>query len=733
MNWFYNFKIRTKLLMSFILVALIAGLIGYEGITSLQDANDSDTILYQTNTVPLSAMVDLTSAFQRMRANGLELLIENNQQEYAATLKLIKERQADIDTNKAIIRRTVNKAVFEKLDKFVKADDAFDVLYSKFVELCLAEKDNEAIALWRTDMDVARKAEQDALSDLGNIITQRAKNRSDSNTIAANAASRNMLIYVILGMIVAIGLGFFVAKIISNPVKVLLNATIKFASGETDIQLTNASNDEIGELTTAFNRMIEKIALQIQYIDKIPAPVMIIDKEFNVQYINKIGADVVAKDQKQLIGQKCYSLFKTGHCNTESCALFRAMKNDSIYTEETIAHPNGADLPILYTGAPIKNREGQIIGGLEAVTNITEIKDAQNYLTRSTQNLLKAMDKFADGDLTVEVIAEKDNDDIGKLFNGFNESVKNINEIVKNVSEAVQATASASNQISSSSEEMAAGAQEQSSQTSEVASAVEQMTKTILETSKNSNVAADNARRAGEIAIEGGKAVQDTILGMNNIANVVLKSAATVQELGKGSEQIGEIVQVIDDIADQTNLLALNAAIEAARAGEQGRGFAVVADEVRKLAERTTKATKEIAGMIRKIQNDTKEAVNSMNEGTKEVEEGKNLAERAGASLQQIIDSSRKNLDVVTQVAAASEEQSSAAEQISRNIEGISSVTQQSAAGTQQIARAAEDLNRLTGNLQELISRFKLNTNDSGQNYRLAGTRNQWQLEQTVN
>jgi len=154
----------------------------------------------------------------------------------------------------------------------------------------------------------------------------------------------------------------------------------------------------------------------------------------------------------------------------------------------------------------------------------------------------------------------------------------------------------------------------------------------------------------------------------------------------------------------------LNAAIEAARAGEQGRGFAVVADEVRKLAERTTKATKEIADMIKKIQSETIGAVSSMEEGTKEVDSGIKLADKAGSSLNEIVTTSQKVMDMVTQIAAASEEQSSASEQISKNVEAISSVTSESAQGTQQIARAAEDLNRLTENLQQLVGKFNLST-----------------------
>jgi methyl-accepting chemotaxis protein len=255
---------------------------------------------------------------------------------------------------------------------------------------------------------------------------------------------------------------------------------------------------------------------------------------------------------------------------------------------------------------------------------------------------------------------------------------------------------------------MAAGAQEQTSQAGEVASAVEEMSQTILENSKNASATAETAKRSKDSAEAGGAVVQETVKGMERIAKVVRTSAETVKALGRSSDQIGEITGVIDDIADQTNLLALNAAIEAARAGEQGRGFAVVADEVRKLAERTTKATKEIAGMIKQIQNETSGAVRSMEEGTHEVDTGIGLADEAGSSLREIVETSQRVTDMVLQIAAASAEQSAAAEQISKNVESISCVTAQTATGTQQVAQAAEDLNRLTTQLNELVGRFTL-------------------------
>ncbi len=340
--------------------------------------------------------------------------------------------------------------------------------------------------------------------------------------------------------------------------------------------------------------------------------------------------------------------------------------------------------------------------------SITIIEDQHDYLSRSIENILKEMDKFSEGDLTVQVTPERKDDEIGQLFLGFNKVVQNMNHILNSVTEAVHATASASNEISSSAEQMAAGTQEQSSQSTEIAKSVEEMTKTIFETTQISSKAAQASKQSGDIAKEGGKDVEQTIDGMNRIADVVNKSAITVQALGKSSDQIGEIVQVINDIADQTNLLALNAAIEAARAGEQGRGFAVVADEVRKLAERTSKATKEIATMIKQIQKDTVDAVVSMKAGTQEVERGKALADKAGDSLKKIITYAGDVVEMVNKVATSSEHQSLTADQISKNIDGITTVTHESAQGVQQIAVAAEDLNRLTNNLQELVTRFKI-------------------------
>ncbi len=507
-------------------------------------------------------------------------------------------------------------------------------------------------------------------------------------------------------------LGFILSKKLAKPIISLRDAADKVTSGDYNVIVDIETNDEIGRLGQSFNKMTGKLVQQYSDIHGIPAVVMSIDKDFNINYVNKMAGDFLGKDPQSLIGLKCYDQFKTDQCKTENCTCFKAMKNNNFYTAETFAAPGGQKIPIQYTGRPTYDRQGNINGAIELVIDITNIKEQEKYLNENAKVLLAEMDKFAEGDLTAALEAKSSNDVTGRLFNGFNKVVNNIREIIQSVAEAVQATANASNQISSSTEEMASGVQEQSQQTTEVAGAVEEMTKTILETSRNSSAASDAAKNAGNIAKEGGRVVSKTIDGMIRIAEVVKKSADTVQALGSSSDQIGEIIQVIDDIADQTNLLALNAAIEAARAGEQGRGFAVVADEVRKLAERTTKATKEIATMIKQIQKDTNDAVVSMKEGTSEVEKGKELADKAGNSLSQIINGAENVVDISIQVAAASEEQSSTAEQISKSILAINNVTNQSSTGIQQIAKAAEDLNRLTTNLEMLISKFNIGKNN---------------------
>ena len=343
---------------------------------------------------------------------------------------------------------------------------------------------------------------------------------------------------------------------------------------------------------------------------------------------------------------------------------------------------------------------------LDSKDEIGALAEAFRRLIDYMKELAGAAETIAANDLTIRVDPKSEKDVLG---NSFKTMITNLNVIVTQLGSSATEVASAAGEISSSSEQVSRGAQNQEEQVVQVTTAVEEMTATIVESSKNATDAADGAKGAADTAGDGGQIINETIEGMNRIAGVVRESAENINKLASSAEQIGEIIGVIDDIADQTNLLALNAAIEAARAGEQGRGFAVVADEVRKLAERTGKATGEITEMIKGIQQGTQDAVSSMETGTKEVDTGRGLADKAGASLTEIVNGSQRVVDMIRQIATATEEQSAAAEQISKNIEQVSSATKESAAGAEQSATAAEELSRNAEGLQQIVAQFKVN------------------------
>ncbi|TAE30964.1 MAG: hypothetical protein EAZ92_03835 [Candidatus Kapaibacterium sp.] len=338
--------------------------------------------------------------------------------------------------------------------------------------------------------------------------------------------------------------------------------------------------------------------------------------------------------------------------------------------------------------------------------NLRAVQGQQAYLEASTKRILEAMQRFSLGDLTVEVQSNGNDDDINKIMTGFNQSVVAVRSLVRQVIQNVEETSTIAAHISSASGEMAATSEEQAAQVTEIASSVEEMAESVSENAHHASDVSRITQQNGSNATEGARVVGAAVTKIEEIAKVVSGAAAVVEKLGNSSAEIGEIVQVIEEIADQTNLLALNAAIEAARAGEQGRGFAVVADEVRKLAERTAEATKQISRTIQHIQRDTNDAVIGMKRGNNEVREGLNLAKQAGEALAGILAGSQEVETKVKRSADAMQQQSSTAAQIAKNVEHVSSSVNETTASLSEIARATENLRALTEVLQELVSGF---------------------------
>lgn len=493
---------------------------------------------------------------------------------------------------------------------------------------------------------------------------------SKVNEILLSSFITNALIGIIITAIILPLLFIYVGKTI-NPIKYLTEVAKKVSLGNLNHVIVIDSKDEIGDLLNTFKTMLENLKEKATVSEKLAMG----DLNVNVNIQSK--DDSLSINFKKMV-ESLQSLISE----------INLLVNSAVEGKLEVRGNAGK-----FSGA-----YADIIQGINNLLNsaVSPIKEAEVVL-----------DKISKGDLTARMQGNYrgNHELIKQSINQMSEEFYRAMIAIKN---SVENTVQISETISSSTEQLASGMHEQSTQTADVASAVEEISNTIVENAQNASIAAETAKEAGNKAKNGGQVVTQAIDGMHKIAATVQKGADMVFVLGNNSEKIGEIVSVINDIADQTNLLALNAAIEAARAGEQGRGFAVVADEVRKLAERTTKATKEIADMIKSIQQDTGSAVEAMTIGIKEVESGRVLTEKAGAVLSEIIDKTEKVTDAASQVAMASKEQSTASADISRNVEGINSVFHQSSQSIHQIASVADELNNIAGSLKDLIGRFNI-------------------------
>jgi len=312
-----------------------------------------------------------------------------------------------------------------------------------------------------------------------------------------------------------------------------------------------------------------------------------------------------------------------------------------------------------------------------------------------------------EGDLTrrIEVHGANEIDEVGAWFNDF---IGRVEDIVRRVSSHAHTLGAAATELAQTAQETATQARQQQEQAARITVTMNEMSTAVQEISQTTQRAADDARRAEESAISGGKTVQSTVEAIQGLLATNRQTSARIEELGRSSDAIGKIVSVINEIADQTNLLALNASIEAARAGEHGRGFAVVAGEVRRLAERTSAATKEIDATVRGIQDGTHIAVDAMRSSLEQVESGVSSANSAGSALTSIIDGSVSMQKMVTQIAAAATEQSYSTQSVVSTMGEIASIIEHTADSSQQSVVASEELSQLANELAGLVGAFKV-------------------------
>ena len=566
-----------------------------------------------------------------------------------------------------------------------------------------------------SDMDAHIKTAMEARAKMGDEATELAaffdKYTADAqNTMndlgsALQSNSENAQSLLLISGVVGVALGLaFAAWIIMSVVRVLNRMSTfagEMAKGNLDADLSVREGGEIGNMIAAMDSIavvlkkiigeydnlehgIETGRLDSQahtegfsgafadlmrgtnnilsrfrlVIDSIPSPVVVLDKDLKANFLNTTARGLAGDDYR---GRTCKELFNRDDDGTGTCALTRAVASLAPASGETRAHPGGRDLDITYAATPMLDRGGKLASVLQLITDITQIKDTQ----------------------------------------------RTIIEVAEQAMDISNRVAAAAEELSAQVEQVTQGTEIQSERTASTATAMEEMNATVLEVARNAGEASEQANETRNKAEHGAEMVNKVINAINQVNSVAMELESNMQELGSQAEAIGGVMNVISDIADQTNLLALNAAIEAARAGEAGRGFAVVADEVRKLAEKTMSATTEVGSSIQGIQQSTTTNITRVTTAGQNVVTGTELASTSGEALQEILNLVARNSALIAGIATAAEEQSATSEEINTSIEEINRISGETSSGMVQSASAVQELSNMAQQLRTLLDRLR--------------------------
>ena len=433
-------------------------------------------------------------------------------------------------------------------------------------------------------------------------------------------------------------------------------------------------------------------------------PILIFDPETEeLLEVNNQACLTYGFDHGELVGMSLKNLTRDVERGQEF--LNETLKMGKTDAFETVhIRKDGKPISIMASTSVIDYRGKKAILGI--ARDITGRKQAEEVLQRSLNDFLRLVSIVSEGDLTRR--GDGSEGPLAGMSSAVNRMLDNFSEMLTRVKQIGLSVTSSATQILAASEEIAAGAQRQADEITNTSSAVEEMAASMSQVSRNAEASAEAARRALDMAEHGDRSVRDTSEAMNRIDLAVQGTAEKMRMLAKRSSEISEIIDLINDVAAQTNLLSLNAAIEAAHAGEAGLGFSVVADEIRKLAERSARATRDVGALIKAIQNETSEALDAMENGMREVRDGNTLAEQARGSLQDISNVVRQSAELIEEISAASEEQARVTRNLAGAMQTVSSITLETSAGAHQTAQTIQGMVSLSEQLNEAISQFKV-------------------------
>ena len=662
MKWFNDLKIGTKLLCTFVLVAAIAGLIGWVGLSGVNELNKRSAEMYADALVPIRDLGYANAAFLIARTDVRTMMGTKDRAKRQESIASIEAETKKTEAYIATYSKTVlTKEEQEALPRFQSAFEQYKKLRARIIELSLAGKDDAALALADGEALDAQTEARKNLRELIDINVRVAEESAKANEAAA-ASTRNIVVLCIIGgILLAIAFGIIMARAIGKPLRAMQTAAEKLALGDVNVHVELDSKDELGALAQSFRAMAEVIKDRAALAQKIAA--------------GDITVEVKAKSEQDLLGNSFIQVVESLRTLAgEAEMLANAAVEGKLATRGNAAQFQGGYRKIV---EGVNRTLDAVIVPLNVAANYVEriskgdippqitdtyqgefntIKTNLNILIAAMDEVTHAAEEIAQGNLTVAVRERSSQDKLMKaliaMTAGLTRTVTDIRTIAGEVASASKSISTASIQVSNGASAQAASAEEASSSMEEMGSNIKQN--------------ADNAQQTDKIATKSAKDAQES-------GKCVLEAVAAMKE-------IASKISIIEEIARQTNLLALNAAIEAARAGEHGKGFAVVAAEVRKLAERSQRAAAEI---------------NQLSGTTVKV------SEQAGEMLDKLVPDIQKTAELVQEITAASKEQDAGSEQINKALQQLEKVIQQNASAAEEMASTTEEL---TGQSDQLVS-----------------------------
>lgn len=454
---------------------------------------------------------------------------------------------------------------------------------------------------------------------------------------------------------------------IARPITRIASVARKIADGEMSLRIEASSRDEVGELGAAFNFLVDKVetmlTLNRTVLNSIPDPVFMVDASRRIIIANQATAEFAGVNVETLTGKSCAEIFRASECTGDSCPVVQGGGFTHSSEELMQCQKSGHTVYFQPYADRVHDMRGQGLGVIEVLRDVTGLVRKEEVISQGYQRMSKVHEE---------------------------------------VREAAHKIANASSEIAHQVQGVSQGAEEQKGRVRETVLSMGQLRGTINEVAHNATMVSEQANKARSKAQEGSEIVRRSVEAISIVHNLAGGLKEDTSALGLKASSIGQIIEVITDIADQTNLLALNAAIEAARAGEAGKGFAVVADEVRKLAEKTMRATMEVGTAVESIQSGVEQNIRNMDQAVQAIDSATNLANLSGTALDEIVPLVDATSDQVRSIATAAEEQSATCEKIVKNVDSVNDISISTAEGMGRSAKAISELASLAGKLGDL-------------------------------